>query len=829
MSYTSAADTIVQAADADIDATLELKTNFSSSNTFSEYDYKSLTIRIRDGAPRELSAELLNTSFDFSDETNQAIRTQMKAIARVTVNIGSESEVKFYGRINSLNPQDEKFIITARCLMQDLMETECDPYVEPSTQEVVDESTRRALTVVDAAQPHVFGFVDDNTGTDAAFRQGGSSPRPRRSWERRPIRVWTHASETGDDYQLTGTKFHVDWTSGVILIYEAEGDLLSTYYVDNVSCYQESVATGATNCDYARIFQEIITHPAQRGGPGFVLGTDWGNAITAVSTGSKTITVSGNFVDHYPDGCQIYMQENSASDPLTLTVNGTPSYSSGSDETTVTVNESIATMSVADGYISRDTGLDLDRGFGKKDTCSKMLTMITEEAQENLKYWYEPETLRFRYETVEQAGSADYTLVKPKMIAQPRDVRDWYTRIVRTGKTSFPVNDVAEAAADSGITDITTGGNYFRWDGANVGADSTFASIIPYVYDGDGNIGASVHNLNSTADVDGTTGDKYKGYYYFFKVDLGEVKNVDRVRIHMPGSRNEKAKAGHQGIFWPGVKLEISDDDSTYYTMSVDAYGRYEPGSVIDFDYDRMQRGRGRYIRVLCGAYKHGFEDQSDPSIGIAELEVWTNVDYEVVREISPLHDIITANTVSDYFEITGDYLSEWEKYSTFTVIDSTGNNGNYAILSVALNGSNTRINVDTGTKAVASSTADGRLYTTTDYEYLDGDTVQRHYPDLWDRNGYKQKESRKDFGTKYSEAIAGDIALATFEESIRLFQEVDFKSVCDPRPRIWKTLSATDEMNGNVTFLCQDLTLRFGRNMNSEFNGVNYNSSVPV
>lgn len=836
--YSSAARTILQSYSANVEGVLELKTNFGGSNTFSEYNYKSATINIRDGVARELSVSLLNADQDFSDETNQAIRTQLKAIARFTVKIGSESEVKFYGRSTAVNPSDYNFSMTFRCLYQDLLETESDPYVEPSSEEVCDASTRRAITNVDASQSRVFGFVDDDTGTDPAFNQGGSAPRRRRSWQRRPIEVWKHASDTDPDYQLTGTKFNVDWTSGVIEILEAEADLLATYYVVDVRAYQESTASGATNCDWARVWQQMITYPAAKRGAGFVLGTDWGNAVTAVNTGSKQITISGNFVDHYPDGCQIYMQENSASDPLTLTVNGTPSYSSGPDTTTITVNESISTMSVADGYISRDVGLDLDRPFGRLMKNSELLAKVTTEALDNLKGWFEPETMKFRYELVEQLPASGtpvvntnyhYQLLKPKARSQPRDTRDYYSSIVRTGKVSLPVNDVAEAGSDSRVTDITTGGTWFPWDSANVGADSTFAAVIPRMWDGDANKSAQVHNLNTTADVDGVSGNKYKGYYYHSKIDLGSVKNIDRVRIHMPGSRNEKAGAGHQGIFWPGIKLEISDDDGTYYLLSVDAFGRYEPGSVIDIEGDRMQRARGRYIRVLCGAYKHGFDDQSDPSIGVAELEVWTNSDYEVIREISPMHGItgVTTGALGD-FTVPLDVRDDIHPGDTIAVRNSPGNDGAYTVGSLLYDSGNDETTIKI-TGSVPDGTVDGELYSTTDYVYLDGTTVKRDYPELWDRNGGKQKVDRDDFGTKYSEAVGGDVALTIFEESTRLFQEYDYTSLCDPMPRIWKTLYAVDEINGNVLFLCQDIVLRFGSNFNAEFNGVNYQSEVPV
>ena len=59
---------------------------------------------------------------------------------------------------------------------------------------------------------------------------------------------------------------------------------------------------------------------------------------------------------------------------------------------------------------------------------------------------------------------------------------------------------------------------------------------------------------------------------------------------------------------------------------------------------------RARYLRVLCGAYKHGFENLDDPSIGLAELEIYINEEYRVVKEAD------AADTPASYYTYSADY-----------------------------------------------------------------------------------------------------------------------------------------------------------------------------
>lgn len=774
-----------------VDAKLELCTNFSGSSSWVEYPYKTLKIRYRDDQSISLEADLINAAFAYSDETNQGVRTQIKGLARVTGQLGAETKVLFLGRTNQIGPEDQKFSLSASCYREDLNETRCEIYREPDTIEVTD-STRRIISQIDPDhQPHVYGFVPDGSGTDPAFDE--ASQTRRRSWVRNgTVEIWKDAVSTDTDDQLTPSKFNIDWTSGVVEIYIPVGELASDYYIEWVDAYLETFATAAANCDFARVMQDMLTFSAVKRGPGFVLGTHFGNPVVSVNAGLKQIVIAGDYRKWYPDNCQVFVQPNPADGTgNTYTVNGTPSYGGGN--TTITVDQ-VPAVPVGDAVISRDTGFDIDRALSFNGKCQTVLSTLASTAQQNLKLWFHPDTGRFWFFPVEQSSTPTASLVHARTIGVPRDDRDFFTSIIRTGQTGFPINDVHQAAVDGNLTDITTGTpSFFKWDGQNISMDgSAFADVQQYLYDGDANKACMAHELTAPADVDGDASSKYIGWYYFCQVDLGESKNINRCRVTMPGSRNPNAGAGNQGIFWPGVKIEISDDNVNWFLLSVDLYGHYSPGSQIDVTKDRIQRQRGRYVRVLCGAYKEGDSNQSDPAIGLAEFELYTSADYQVVREISPLHTITAVDMATDYFEIDDDRLTEWADGDTFKVIDSTGNDGNYTLLSHTLVSGRVRLFV----AAVPNGVADGRLYTTTDYTYLNNTAVKRDYPNLWTRFGDRFKESEEDFGSKYSIAVAGDVALKTFEEALRMMQEVNYTAVHDMRHDMYDTLAGPDEMN---------------------------------
>jgi hypothetical protein len=86
-------------------------------------------------------------------------------------------------------------------------------------------------------------------------------------------------------------------------------------------------------------------------------------------------------------------------------------------------------------------------------------------------------------------------------------------------------------------------------------------------------------------------------------------------------------------------------------------------------------------------------------------------------------------------------------------------------------------------------------------YEYADGTAWKRNYSNLYTRVGGFKTQYR-DLGNDYDEYLARDIGIKMLAESIRLFQSAEYTGTLDPRVNLYDTVSATDDMNGNLSFM---------------------------
>jgi len=400
-----------------------------------------------------------------------------------------------------------------------------------------------------------------------------------------------------------------------------------------------------------------------------------------------------------------------------------------------------------------DTGLDVAGPVYFQGRVGDLFKEVLARQQANLRLWYDSRQEKFKLRVVTQQpeGQEHWQLQHAVSISQPRDVRELYSRVVATGQCERPLNALADSGAT--ISDITTQGDWFSWDGLNVGSDSSFSATSPLLYDGDANKGASVHNLAAS---EGGGSDQYDSWYSFIKIDLGSEQRLHRVRATMPGSRNVNAAAGHQGFFWPGVKLLGSLDDSDYRLVSADLCGRYPPHEMLEARGKEILYPKVRYLKVLLGAYKHGWENQQDPSIGLAELEVYTTEEYRVIKEIDG------SAAPATYYDYTADY------------------------------------------------DRDGSI-----------DQWQRNCPALWTRLASRHRTRFVDLSGNLNEFLAHDYALDLLAESVRLFQQVSYRAVCDPRVKLYDTVQVDDELNGDVgSILVERIMLKPAY---TEVNGTNY------
>ncbi|MCC7477040.1 hypothetical protein IT575_01160 [bacterium] len=411
-------------------------------------------------------------------------------------------------------------------------------------------------------------------------------------------------------------------------------------------------------------------------------------------------------------------------------------------------------------------GLDLAAPLYFRGRVGELFEQVLSLQQANLRLVYDSRAAglgepgspgRFKLRLIEQkaAGEVDWELLHPQSVAQPRDIRELYSRVVLSGQAERPRNTLTESTTE--ISSIVSSGDWFAWDGLNVEADSSFAAAGPRLWDGDASQGASVHNL--AASEGGGTG-FYDSWYGFIEADLGSVQRISRVRAVLPGSRNPNAQAGHQGKFWPGLRVEVSEDGSAWRLLSAQLAGRYPPHSLAEAAGRDLLAPRARYLRVLCGAYKHGFDNEDDPSIGLAELEVYTSEEYRIVREIDP-----AAGPPSFY-----SYSADYDR--------------------------------------------DGSI-----------DQWQRNAPGLWQRLGGRHRTRFERAESLVNELLAADRALDLLSESVRLFQQLRWRAVCDPRVRLYDTVAALDELNGDIsTLLVERVLLRPGL---SEISGTDYRAAA--
>jgi len=308
-------------------------------------------------------------------------------------------------------------------------------------------------------------------------------------------------------------------------------------------------------------------------------------------------------------------------------------------------------------------------------------------------------------------------------------------------------------------------------------------------------VGAGVHNLDAD----------YTDWLGVVEIDFGSVQRAQRLRFRMPPSanRNQSIKQGEDGcFFWPGLWVQVSEDGVDYYDVSPLLYKiRARPTELVDIQYSQITRPKFQYMRIYCAPFKQGISNQHDPAIGLAEIEVYFEEYYQVVKTAYALEHAITGvNTGTETFTVAGDHREAFPAGSALEVYGSTGNDGVWTVASTALNGGNTEITVE---EDVTDATVDGTIspaYTYTDHLAATPHYWRRAKPDLMTRFGGRHKtKGDLDLTGQANEYLAHDIALSFLEESARLFQRVEYTGVIDPRVRLYDTVLVNDEYNGDV------------------------------
>jgi hypothetical protein len=399
------------------------------------------------------------------------------------------------------------------------------------------------------------------------------------------------------------------------------------------------------------------------------------------------------------------------------------------------------------------TGLDIAGPLYFRGRVADLLREILARQQANLRLWYNSRAGVFTLRIVkqQQLGTQHWTLQHALSIAQPRELRDVYSRVVVSGLCERPRNALTESATS--ISGIATQGDWYGWHGVDYGWALAASAAVELLADGDYNMGCGVHHL---AACEGGGTDPYNSWYNFVLIDLGQTRRITRVRAGLPSSRNINANNGHQGAFWPGLQVLGSVDGTIFSLLSPLLHGRFPPLHQLDVDRSNIVVPQARYIKVLLGAYKYGIASGNDPVIALSEFELYCTEEYRVVKEID-------GNALpATYYSYTADY------------------------------------------------DRDGEV-----------DSWPRNHAALWTRLDGRHRTLFDDQRGKLNEFLAHDRALDLLAESVRLFQQVRFQAVCDPRVRLYDTVTVPDALNGEVTGLLVERVVLSPNG--AEISGTNY------
>jgi hypothetical protein len=606
----------------------------------------------------------------------------------------------FLGRVETLNPADTRCALAATSW--DLLLDECETLVDFVPTMVVvredwdgvdpaDETDFREVVALAALGGYIFGFEHEAGTTDPAFGEAGQLLTPqvliRRPWAPSAVRLWSYDPSTtppetfADKKPVSSTHWSVDWHAGAMTIAEK------------------------------------------------VLGSDDATPKVYVLTNVR---------------CYLESAATGATDVDAATVLAAALQypSTGGDPTPGGIGAASGDLDFPGGGI----GLDLASALFFQGRVSDLLRDLQKQLAPHLRLWHEPRTGKWTVALTDQkaAEAEDLELIHPRAISVNRAGRDLYSRVVATGKKEYPAN----AILDCGVTlgdDLGAGAVFGTYQDLTFQDATTWLIASQYLWDGDGNTGTFVRNLDGDHDY------RYSHFYTlcvigpFVDADgYAETRNVEYVGVILPMTQNINAQQGHQGGFWPGLRLLGSTDGTNWQLLTPQIDGRYKPLSQIEVKQEQLLVPRARYIKVLCGAYKHRKGDGDDPAIALGELTLITSLNYRQIREIDG--NVSPLTTYSYTRDLDGDgVLDIW----------------------------------------------------------------QRNHPDLWTRLGRRHRTKIIELGSQYPEAVAGDLALSYLDEGVRLFEGLSFATVCDPRVRLYQTAKVVDAWNSYTgSILVERLTL---------------------
>jgi len=382
-------------------------------------------------------------------------------------------------------------------------------------------------------------------------------------------------------------------------------------------------------------------------------------------------------------------------------------------------------------------GLDCPGPYSFSGTVEDLILDLRTRVADNLDFDYNSRSGKFTWGLTQQktSGNEDGTLYHAVSIAQPRNIKQIVTAVTVRGVETQPVNQLNLVDA----TNICNVGanDFIKWVDQDTIDNQTFNEIKEFLTDGDSQYGGAAHSLPAN---EGGGANKYDSWYNFASWDLGEEMRAEEIYLVAGQSwhkDHQSYKKKDAAWLWPGYQLLGSLDDVTYFPLSpaLDKV-RVKPASRYEVSGDQITRPYLRYVKEVCGAYKHGNHNYDDPSIGHLQLALICNKEYEHKLSIYPIEHAITGvHTGNETFTIAGDYRDVFADGEWFEVYDSTGNNQAWQVDGTPVfGGGNTTITV---TGDITDATVDGTIspaYAYSDHTASNPHFFRRAHPDLYKR-----------------------------------------------------------------------------------------------
>ena len=837
MAFTPAtAAALLQESEIGYNLTLEGRINFTGADEWEEIPYVrgSLVVRKTRGRNSELSFRILDSDFSMRLERSQTNRGQLFADARVRADLGSESDYIFRGRLEQVHPKDHALPSAGRCWRSRIEESQCDVSLTPTEVEVVADGSYRQLYELDQ-EPGLY-VLQTTGGGDEGFDEATSTIR--RPWAPGNTRIFRDDGGGGKE-ELGSELYQAYWTSGSVAINEATSG--ETYYVSNLRCCKESAAASAENVDWSQAVIQALQH--------------------------------------------------------------------GWDESGGEYDASTLGMGLTDAEISIGAcGLDCPGPYSFTGTVEDLILDLRDRVADNLDLDYDSRLDVFTWGFTQQqtSGNEDGTLYHARSISQPRNIKQIVTGVIARGVETQPTNRLAvvHSTSPSNPTNLNTGANLIKWDGQDTLDGQNWDDITEFLTDGDSQYGAGCMSLAAS---EGGGSDFYDSWYDFCKWDLDEILRARGLYIVAGQSWHHRHQAyGQYGDcwLWPGYQLLGSTDDVNYFPVApaLDKV-RVKPATRVDVGEEGITRPRLQYLKLVCGAYKHGNYNQSDPSIGLLEIALIADTEYEHKLTIYPWeHAIIAVDISAETLTIAGDHRETFAEGEWLEVYGSTGNDGYWQVDSVQYSGGNTIITV---TGNLTDATVDGTIspvYAYSDHTASNPHAWRRAHPDLYTRvvstfaahsitavdisaetltiagdldevyaagerilvagstgndgvwtiasstysggntiitvtgnltdatvdgtlrilGGHGQHRSVElDFSSEFTASRGRDAGIQHLAESVRLFEDVSYEAICDPRFDPGQTVIVVDSLNGNVDSIMLE-SVEFREN-GAKFYGTNY------